>query len=103
MCIRDRILTGHDGFVTAAGYVGPKVKVAHDVSMLIPEVWCRMKEEERSSAFLIQNGYLDFCEDVEHEGRTLPFSRLGYRINRKFVRDFLVACSTTPTPSSPKK
>ena len=26
-----------------------------------------MKEEERSSAFLIQNGYLDFCEDVEHE------------------------------------
>ena len=82
------ILTGSDGFVTAAGYVGPKVKVAHDVSMLIPEVWCRMKEEERSSAFLIQNGYLDFCEDVEHEGRTLPFSRLGYRINRKFVRDF---------------
>ena len=82
------ILTGQDGFVTAAGYVGPKVKVAHDVSMLIPEVWCRMKEEERSSAFLIQNGYLDFCEDVEHEGRTLPFSRLGYRINRKFVRDF---------------
>jgi hypothetical protein len=82
------ILTGHDGFVTAAGYIGPKVKVAHDVSMLIPEVWCRMSDEERSSAYLISHGYLERCEDLEYEGKQLPFSRLGYRINRKFVRDF---------------
>jgi hypothetical protein len=82
------ILTGHDGFVTAAGYIGPKVKVAHDVSMLIPEVWCRMKDEERSASYLMDNGYLEKCEDVEHKGKMLPFSRLGYRINHKFVRDF---------------
>lgn len=82
------ILTGHDGFVTAAGFIGPNVEVAHDISMLIPEVWCRMKDEERHASYLIENGYLEKCEDVEHEGRTLFFSRLGYRINMKFVRDF---------------
>jgi hypothetical protein len=82
------ILTGHDGFVTAAGYIGPDVQVAHDISMLIPEVWCRMKDEERHASYLIENGYLEKCEDVEHEGKTFAFSRLGYRINHKFVRDF---------------
>jgi hypothetical protein len=82
------ILTGHDGFVTAAGFIGPNVEVAHDISMLIPEVWCRMKDEERHASYLIENGYLEKCEDVEQEGRTLYFSRLGYRINMKFVRDF---------------
>ena len=82
------ILTGHDGFVTAAGYIGPDVQVAHDISMLIPEVWCRMKDEERHSSYLIKNGYLEKCEDLKFEERTLPFSRLGYRISNKFVRDF---------------
>ncbi len=82
------ILTGHDGFVTAAGFIGPDVQVAHDISMLIPEVWCRMKDEERHASYLIANGYLEKCEDVEHEGKTFAFSRLGYRINHKFVRDF---------------
>src|SRR2546423_6728038 len=36
------ILTGLAGFSTAAGYIGPKVRVDHDVSLLIPEVWCRL-------------------------------------------------------------
>src|SRR5262249_38996720 len=40
------ILTGHQAFVTAAGYVGPKVRVDHDISLLVPEVWCRMTVEE---------------------------------------------------------
>ena len=34
-------LTGYDGFTTAAGYVGPKYKVDHDISLLIPEIWSR--------------------------------------------------------------
>src|SRR5208283_4588623 len=51
------ILTGHDGFVTAAGYIGPKVRVDHDVSLLVPEVWCRMDPEERKPRFLIEGGY----------------------------------------------
>ncbi|HZL13369.1 MAG TPA: hypothetical protein VFC85_04435, partial [Verrucomicrobiae bacterium] len=41
------ILTGLNGFVTAAGFVGPKVRVDHDISLLVPEVFCRMVPEER--------------------------------------------------------
>ena len=37
------ILTGYDGFTTAAGYVGPNYRVDHDNSMLVPEIWCRMR------------------------------------------------------------
>ena len=44
------ILTGYDGFTTAAGYVGPRYRVDHDVSMLVPEVWCRMSVREREAA-----------------------------------------------------
>src|SRR5208337_3793298 len=40
------ILTGYAGFTTAAGYVGPRYRVDHDISMLVPEVWCRMSVEE---------------------------------------------------------
>ena len=36
------ILTGLAGFSTAAGYVGPKMQVDHDISLLIPEIWCRL-------------------------------------------------------------
>ncbi|MFO1478173.1 MAG: hypothetical protein U1F98_16180 [Verrucomicrobiota bacterium] len=82
------ILTGHDGFVTAAGYVGPKVRVDHDVSLLMPELWCRMSAEERSPAFLIAGGFLERCRDFDHEGRRILAGRLGYRINARFVRRF---------------
>ena len=53
------MLTGHNGFVTAAGYVGPKVRVDHDVSLIVPEVWCRMEPDERDPKFLIANHYLE--------------------------------------------
>jgi hypothetical protein len=82
------LLTGHPAFVSAAGYVGPKVRVDHDVSLLIPEVWCRMNGEERDPKFLIKNGYLEQCLDFEHEGKPVLGSRLGYRITRKFARTF---------------
>ena len=42
------ILTGLAGFSTAAGYIGPKVRVNHDISLLIPEVWCRLSPRERA-------------------------------------------------------
>ena len=80
------VLTGHPAFVTAAGYVGPKVRVDHDVSLLVPEIWCRMNPEEREPGFLIGHGYLEKCEDFEHEGKTVLASRLGYRITQKFAR-----------------
>ncbi len=82
------ILTGHNGFVTAAGCVGPKVRVDHDVSLLVPEVWCRMTPEERDPKFLIAESYLDRCADFEHGGKKVLASRLGYRINARFVRSF---------------
>jgi hypothetical protein len=82
------ILTGHHGFVTAAGCVGPKVRVDHDVSLLVPEVWCRMTPEERDPKFLIAESYLDRCADFEHGGKKVLASRLGYRINARFVRSF---------------
>ena len=42
-----RCSPGHDGFVTAAGYVGPHVRVDHDISLLVPEIWSRMTAQER--------------------------------------------------------
>ncbi|MBI2517995.1 MAG: hypothetical protein HYV95_13915 [Opitutae bacterium] len=91
-----QILTGHPAFLSAAGYVGPKMRVNHDVSLLVPEVWCRMTPAEREPAFLIQHGYLEKCEDFEWEGRRVLASRLGYRITAKFGRVFLGRVFTHP-------
>lgn len=82
------ILTGHNGFVTAAGYVGPRCRVDHDISLLVPEVWCRMLPEERLPHFLVSNDYLEQCRDFDHAGRHVLASRLGYRINARFVHAF---------------
>jgi len=82
------ILTGHHAFVTAAGYVGPKVRVDHDVSLLVPEVWCRMSPDERDPKWLMTERCLEKCDDFEHNGKKVLASRLGYRINARFVRNF---------------
>lgn len=82
------ILTGYSGFVTAAGYVGPKFRVDHDVSLLVPEVWCRMAPEVCDPKFLIAERCLEKCVDFEHKGKTVLASRLGWRINSRFVRLF---------------
>ena len=82
------LLTGSHTFITAAAYVGPHLRVDHDVSLLVPEIWCRMSVEERDPRYLIQNGYLEKCEDLQYENRTVLTSRLGYRITRRFVRAF---------------
>lgn len=82
------LLTEHSGFVTAAGYVGPKVRVDHDVSLIVPEVFCRMTVEERDPKFLVASHFLERCEDFEHHGKKVLASRLGYRINARFVHAF---------------
>ena len=82
------LVTGHHGFVTAAGYVGPHYRVDHDVSLLVPEVWCRMSPKERDPQFLIDNNYLEKCEDFQHRDRQVLAHRLGYRINARFVAAF---------------
>jgi hypothetical protein len=83
------ILTGLAGFSTAAGYVGPEMRVDHDISLLIPEIWGRMSSHEREPAFLIGAGHLEPVHDFEHAGRRVLASRLGYRVTAKFVRTFL--------------
>lgn len=80
------ILTGHDVFLTAAGYVGPKMRVDHDISLLVPEVFARMSPAERNAKTLIADGCLERCPDLEHDGKIVPASRLGYRITRRFIR-----------------
>ena len=82
------ILCGHHGFVTAAGYVGPHLRVDHDVSLIVPEVWCRLSREESSPAFLKANHYLETCRDFEYKGKKVLASRLGWRINTRFVHSF---------------
>jgi len=82
------ILTGHNGFVTAAGYVGPRCRVDHDISLLVPEIWCRMLPQERDPRFLLANDYLEQCKDFDFAGRRILASRLGYRINARFVHAF---------------
>ncbi len=82
------ILTGQNAFVTAAGYVGPNLRVDHDVSLIVPEVWCRLTPEERDPKFLIANHFLDKCSDFEHGGKKILASRLGWRINARFVHAF---------------
>ncbi len=83
------ILTGYSGFTTAAGYVGPKYRVDHDNSMLVPELWCRMRIHEREADYLISRGLLERVNDFGHEGRQVLASRLGYRITSTFVDRFL--------------
>ncbi|MGA1129544.1 MAG: hypothetical protein ACO3XN_05705, partial [Chthoniobacterales bacterium] len=81
-------ISGYEGFVTAAGCVGPHCRMDHDISLLVPEVWCRMTVEERSPAFLRDHGYLEPLRDFDHGGRKILASRLGSRITEKFVNTF---------------
>jgi hypothetical protein len=90
------ILTGYAGFTTSAGYVGPQFRVDHDISMLVPEIWCRMRVHERDPEFLKANGYLEKVNDFSLNGRIVPASRLGYRITELFVERFLGRIFETP-------
>ena len=77
-------LTGYDGWLSSAGVIGPNVRVDHDISLLVPEVFSRMTPDERSAAALIAEGALERVPDFEHEGEVVEASRLGYRITSKF-------------------
>ncbi len=82
------MVTEQPAFVTAAGYVGPNYRVDHDISLLIPEIWCRMRPNEADPQFLIEHDYLEKISDFEHKGELIEASRIGYRITAKFVRIF---------------
>ncbi len=82
------ILTQLGGFSTAAGSIGSHVEVGHDVSYLVPELWCRLSAGERDPQFLISEGMLEKLSDYEYDGRVILQSRLGYRITSRFVRRY---------------
>lgn len=83
------VLGGYQVFTTPAGHIGPNVQVDHDISMLVPEIWARLKESERNPQKLIQEGCLEKLEDFEHQGATIPASRLGYRLTDVFCSHYL--------------
>ena len=81
-------LTGTDGWVSCAGYVGPNVRVDHDVSLLVPEVFARMSPAERSAKNLIASGALERVADFEHRGQRVMASRLGYRMTARLASTY---------------
>ncbi|MCK5775826.1 MAG: hypothetical protein KAH25_06615 [Bacteroidales bacterium] len=79
------ILTGYQGFSTAAGYVGSENRFDHDISILIPEIWARIDKDDRDPKVLIADDCLEKLEDFDYKGQTILASRLGYRITQKYA------------------
>ncbi|MCX7774749.1 MAG: hypothetical protein N2067_01440 [Spirochaetaceae bacterium] len=96
------ILTGYSGFTSAAGHIGQKYKVDHDISLLIPELWARLIPEERDPEFLKSHGYLEQVQDFEYQGRLIPASRLGWRITPLFAATYLGRLFDTPSVVFPE-
>ena len=78
-------LTRYDGWLSSAGYLGVKYRVDHDISLLIPEIWARMRSYELDVQNLIKQGMLERCKDFEYDGKKVLASRLGWRITEEFV------------------
>ncbi len=83
------ILTGYPGFSSSAGFIGPDIRVDHDISLLIPEIWARLGHQERQPEYLIKHGFLEPLADFEYQGETVLASRLGYRITSRFVHGLM--------------
>lgn len=90
------ILCGYAGFSSAAGYIG-RIKVDHDISLVVPELWCRMSEEERDPKYLVRHNLLEKVEDLEVNGKKVLASRLGYRITSRFVHEFFGRMFSSPS------
>ena len=91
------LLTGYAGFSSAAGFIGPRYRVDHDISLLIPEVWCRLFPHERDPKHLIEAGHLEKLDDYQLDGASVLASRLGYRITAKFVHTYFGRVFDNPT------
>jgi hypothetical protein len=90
------LLTEYPVFLSAAGYVGPKYRVDHDISLLVPELWCRLLPAERDPAYLIQHGYFEKCSDFTHNGQVVAASRLGYRMTMAFATNYFGRLFNSP-------
>jgi len=94
--------TGQGAFVTSAGYIGPKYKVAHDISLLIPEIWSRLRDYENDPQDMIEKGLLEKVPAFELNGKKPPTEYLGYRITRRFAHEFLGRIFTDPISVFPE-
>lgn len=83
------MLGDYNVYTTPAGHIGPELRVDHDISMLVPEIWCRLKETERDPERMIKEGSLEKLEDFEYNGVKIPASRLGYRMTSVFCYKYL--------------
>ena len=83
------LLGDYKVFTTPAGHIGSNIRVDHDISMLVPEIWSRLRESERDPQKLIQEGSLEKLEDFEFNGVHVPAGRLGYRITEVFCYKYL--------------
>ncbi|MCL2735734.1 MAG: hypothetical protein FWD75_03755 [Propionibacteriaceae bacterium] len=81
-------LCGYDGWLSSAGVIGPTVRVDHDISLLIPEVFSRMSETERDARHLIEEGCLEAVADLDYQGERILASRLGYRMTDQFASQY---------------
>ena len=81
------LLTGYGGFSSAAGFIGPRYRVDHDISLLVPEIWCRLFPHERDPKRLIDAGP-GAAHRLRLRGRRVLASRLGCHITSKFVHTF---------------
>jgi hypothetical protein len=91
------LLTGNPCFTTSAGFIGPKYRFDHDISLLIPEIWSRMFLHERDPKYLLENGHLEKIEDFTFGGQLIQASRLGYRITDRFVATFFGRVFSDPS------
>jgi hypothetical protein len=82
------IVTASPVFTTAAGHIGRRFRVEHDISLIIPEVWARMYLHEREPDWLLDHGCLEPVRDFTHQGQHVEASRLGFRITEAFVSRF---------------
>lgn len=96
------LVTGYESFASSAGCIGPKFRCDHDISLLIPELWCRMRPHERKASYMIENGYLEHCDDFDYEGEKVEASRLGYRITSEFIQEFGGRIFSTPRSVFPE-
>ncbi|NUM35348.1 MAG: hypothetical protein HUU50_12430 [Candidatus Brocadiae bacterium] len=97
------ILTGYNAFSSAAGYIGAKHRFDHDLSILIPEIWCRFSSQEKDPENLLKEGLLEKIDDFEYNGEKILASRLGYRINESFVFKYISRVFEDPMSLFPKE
>jgi hypothetical protein len=83
------ILCGFNGYTSTSGWMGINVRIDHDISILIPELFSRMFNDFSNPDKLIEEGALEKVNDIEFEGRYIESSRLGYRITPVFVFNYL--------------